>query len=50
MPAPIGFVMPMPVGAVVMSMSNSVVTLNAQLLRRLDLWPETGRKGYSSGA
>ncbi|WP_040320059.1 heavy metal translocating P-type ATPase [Aeromicrobium marinum] len=38
--APIGFVMPMSVGAVLMSVSTVVVALNAQLLRRLDLSPE----------
>jgi Cu2+-exporting ATPase len=37
--APIGFVMPMSVGAVLMSLSTVVVALNAQLLRRLDLRP-----------
>ncbi|WP_245958642.1 heavy metal translocating P-type ATPase [Microbacterium bovistercoris] len=38
--APIGFVMPMSVGAVLMSLSTIVVALNAQSLRRLDLRPE----------
>jgi Cu2+-exporting ATPase len=38
--APIGFVMPMSVGAILMSISTIVVALNAQLLRRLDLRPE----------
>ncbi len=38
--APLGFVMPMSVGAVLMSLSTVVVALNAQLLRRLDLRPE----------
>ncbi|WP_246050893.1 heavy metal translocating P-type ATPase [Nocardioides guangzhouensis] len=38
--APIGFVMPMSVGAILMSASTIVVALNAQLLRRLDLRPE----------
>ena len=37
--APIGFVMPMSIGALLMSMSTVVVALNAQLLRRLDLRP-----------
>ena len=37
--APIGFVMPMSVGAILMSLSTIVVALNAQLLRRLDLHP-----------
>jgi len=35
--APIGFVMPMAVGAVVMSASTVIVALNAQLLRRVNL-------------
>ncbi len=38
--APIGFLLPMSVGAVLMSLSTIVVALNAQLLRRLDLRPE----------
>nr|WP_256922037.1 heavy metal translocating P-type ATPase [Leifsonia sp. NCR5] len=38
--APIGFVLPMSVGAILMSLSTIVVALNAQLLRRLDLRPE----------
>ncbi|MBL3698735.1 heavy metal translocating P-type ATPase [Leucobacter luti] len=38
--APIGFVLPMSVGAVLMSLSTVVVALNAQLLRRLDLRPD----------
>jgi Cu2+-exporting ATPase len=38
--APIGFVMPMSVGALLMSASTVVVALNAQLLRRLDLRPD----------
>ncbi|WP_154794054.1 heavy metal translocating P-type ATPase [Occultella kanbiaonis] len=38
--APIGFVMPMAVGALLMSASTVVVALNAQLLRRLDLRPD----------
>ncbi len=37
--APIGFVLPMSVGAVLMSLSTIVVALNAQPLRRLDLRP-----------
>jgi Cu2+-exporting ATPase len=40
--APIGFVLPMEVGALLMSLSTVVVALNAQLLRRLDLSPEAG--------
>jgi Cu2+-exporting ATPase len=39
--APIGFVLPMSVGAILMSLSTIVVALNAQLLRRLDIRPET---------
>jgi Cu2+-exporting ATPase len=38
--APVGFVLPMSVGAILMSLSTVVVALNAQLLRRLDLTPE----------
>jgi Cu2+-exporting ATPase len=38
--AQIGFVLPMSVGAILMSISTIVVALNAQLLRRLDLQPE----------
>lgn len=39
--APIGFVLPMSVGAILMSLSTIVVALNAQLLRRLQLDPAT---------
>ncbi len=35
--APIGFIMPMAVGAVIMSASTIIVALNAQLLRRINL-------------
>jgi Cu2+-exporting ATPase len=38
--APIGFVLPPAVGAILMSVSTIVVALNAQLLRRLDLRPD----------
>ncbi|MEJ6490799.1 heavy metal translocating P-type ATPase [Leucobacter sp. USCH14] len=38
--APVGFVLPMSVGAILMSLSTIVVALNAQLLRRLDLRPD----------
>nr|WP_134774559.1 heavy metal translocating P-type ATPase [Ornithinimicrobium flavum] len=38
--APVGFLLPMSVGAVLMSVSTVVVALNAQLLRRLDLRPD----------
>ncbi len=37
--APIGFVLHMSIGALLMSASTVVVALNAQLLRRLDLTP-----------
>ncbi len=37
--APWGFILPMSIGALVMSVSTIVVALNAQLLRRLDLRP-----------
>ncbi len=39
--APVGFVLPMEVGAALMSLSTIVVAANAQLLRRLDLRPES---------
>lgn len=39
--APIGFVLPMSVGAILMSLSTVVVALNAQTLRRLDLDPSS---------
>lgn len=42
--APIGFVLPMSVGAILMSLSTVVVALNAQLLRRLDLAPEVSTR------
>ncbi|WP_440709313.1 HAD-IC family P-type ATPase [Herbiconiux sp. YIM B11900] len=37
--APVGFILPMAVGAVLMSLSTIIVAANAQLLRRLDLRP-----------
>nr|WP_305092302.1 heavy metal translocating P-type ATPase [Prescottella sp. R16] len=37
--APVGFVLPMEVGAILMSVSTVVVAANAQLLRRLNLAP-----------
>jgi Cu2+-exporting ATPase len=49
--APVGFVLPMAAGALLMSASTVVVALNAQLLRRLDLRPAAsvaaalGRRG-----
>ncbi|GAB3618410.1 heavy metal translocating P-type ATPase [Okibacterium endophyticum] len=39
--APVGFVLPMSVGAILMSLSTIIVAANAQLLRRLDLRAET---------
>ncbi|WP_426737476.1 heavy metal translocating P-type ATPase [Plantibacter sp. 2H11-2] len=42
--APIGFVLPMSVGAILMSLSTIVVALNAQLLRRLQLDPKTSAR------
>lgn len=39
--APIGFILPMEIGALLMSASTVVVAVNAQLLRRLDLRPES---------
>ncbi len=42
--APIGFVLPMSVGAILMSLSTIIVAGNAQLLRRLDLTPEASTR------
>ena len=47
--APIGFVLPMSVGAILMSLSTIVVALNAQLLRRLDLAPEVSVQRVGQG-
>ena len=47
--APIGFILPMAVGALLMSASTVVVALNAQLLRRLDLRPEVSAGARLSG-
>jgi Cu2+-exporting ATPase len=41
--APWGFILPMSIGALVMSVSTIIVALNAQLLRRLDLRPKVLR-------
>ncbi len=41
--APVGFVLPMEVGALLMSLSTVVVAVNAQLLRRLSLVPGEAR-------
>jgi P-type Cu2+ transporter len=46
--APIGFVLPMAVGALLMSASTIVVALNAQLLRKLDLRPEKSASEVAS--
>lgn len=48
--APIGFVLPMSVGAILMSLSTIVVALNAQLLRRLDLTPEASARAVRERA
>lgn len=48
--APVGFVMPMSVGAILMSVSTVVVALNAQLLRRLDLSPAASAASFLDGA
>jgi len=48
--APIGFVLPMSVGAVLMSLSTIVVALNAQLLRRIDLTPEASTQAVLQDA
>ena len=47
--APFGFVMPMSVGAILMSLSTVVVALNAQLLRRLDMRPEARAQAIVDG-
>jgi len=41
--APVGFILPMSVGAILMSLSTLLVALNAQLLRRLDISPSSDR-------
>lgn len=48
--APIGFVLPMSVGAILMSASTVVVALNAQLLRRLDLTAEASTDRILDGS
>jgi len=48
--APVGFVLPMSVGAILMSISTVVVALNAQLLRRLDLRPEVVTREFAPPA
>jgi Cu2+-exporting ATPase len=48
--AGIGIVLPMEVGAILMSLSTVIVALNAQLLRRLDLRPaESATQGQLGG-
>ena len=42
--APVGFVLPMSIGAILMSASTVVVALNAQLLRRIDLTPQASTR------
>ncbi|GGO59799.1 copper-translocating P-type ATPase [Microbacterium nanhaiense] len=42
--APAGFLLPMSVGAILMSLSTVVVALNAQLLRRADLRPASSTR------
>jgi len=44
--APIGFILPMSVGAILMSLSTVVVAVNAQLLRRIDLSPEASARYF----
>nr|WP_246836368.1 heavy metal translocating P-type ATPase [Nesterenkonia sp. NBAIMH1] len=46
--APIGFVLPMSIGAILMSASTVVVALNAQLLRRLDLRPDVSTRSLTT--
>jgi Cu2+-exporting ATPase len=48
--APVGFVLPMEVGAILMSLSTIVVAANAQLLRRLDLAPSVSVEAARSAA
>ncbi len=47
--APLGFVLPMSVGAVLMSLSTIIVAVNAQGLRRLDLRPGAARARAAAG-
>lgn len=46
--APIGFVLPMSIGAILMSLSTVIVVLNAQTLRRLDLRPQASIETLSN--
>ncbi|WP_433498825.1 heavy metal translocating P-type ATPase [Sphaerimonospora sp. CA-214678] len=43
--ASVGFVLPMAVGAVLMSLSTIIVAINAQFLRRIDLQPHAAPSG-----
>ncbi|MCJ0894692.1 heavy metal translocating P-type ATPase [Rhodococcus sp. ARC_M5] len=48
--APVGFVLPMSIGAILMSLSTIIVAANAQLLRRLDLTPDTIAGALNEGS
>jgi Cu2+-exporting ATPase len=48
--APWGFILPMSVGALVMSISTIVVAINAQLLRGLNLRPDPAAKRLEPAA
>ncbi|MDV7199632.1 heavy metal translocating P-type ATPase [Rhodococcus kroppenstedtii] len=48
--APVGFVLPMSIGAILMSLSTIIVAANAQLLRRLDLTPDAAANVETSKA
>ncbi|OZD68177.1 hypothetical protein, partial [Rhodococcus sp. 05-340-2] len=48
--APVGFVLPMSIGAILMSLSTIIVAANAQLLRRLDLTPDTITGAVNDGS
>ncbi|MBJ8340836.1 heavy metal translocating P-type ATPase [Antrihabitans sp. YC3-6] len=48
--APVGFVLPMSVGAILMSLSTIIVAANAQLLRRLDLTPDASTGALGDGS
>jgi len=46
---PIGFTLPIALGAALMSLSTIIVALNAQLLRRVDLQPTSSAAGHHPG-
>ncbi|WP_052061998.1 heavy metal translocating P-type ATPase [Rhodococcoides fascians] len=48
--APVGFVLPMSIGAILMSLSTIIVAANAQLLRRLDLTPDAITGAVETGS